>query len=103
DRIEVRDVQPCVLQAPPGGRLGQFPGSEGNRTVTVLAPGEPLLLCGCDRLSVDDEGRRRVVEQRVDPQDLQPESPYSAVLPSSASGWGPPAACDSWAFTSTPH
>jgi hypothetical protein len=43
-----------VLQTPPRRELGELPGGERDRTLAVLAPGEPLLLGGSDRLAVDD-------------------------------------------------
>jgi hypothetical protein len=40
----------------------------------VLAPAEPLFLCRRDDLPVDDEGSRRIVEDRVDAENSHRES-----------------------------
>jgi hypothetical protein len=54
-----------VLEAPEGRFLGNLPGGERNRRLTVLAPGETFLFCGGYDLSIDDQRRRRVVEDGV--------------------------------------
>ncbi len=70
DGVDVGDVQAGGAQAPARGQLGQLPGGERHRTLAVLAPGEPLLLRGGNRLAVDDQRGSGIVEQGVDAEDL---------------------------------
>jgi hypothetical protein len=67
--VEVFRFQPCPLQAPPGGLLGQLPGGEGHGGLAVLAAREALLLRRRDEPAVHDDCRRRIVENGVNPQD----------------------------------
>ncbi len=69
-RVQVAGLQAGFGQAPGHGLVGQLPGGEGHRPFAVLAAAEPLLFGRCDDPSVDDQRRRRVVEDRVDTQNL---------------------------------
>ncbi len=75
DRVQVCRSQPGPLQAPSGGQFGQFPGGEGDGPLAVLASAEAFLLrCGHDA-AVHDQGRGRVVEEGVDPEDTHAMPP----------------------------
>ncbi len=65
DRVEIVGAEPGSVEAPAHRLLGKPPGRERHRTLAVLAPAETLLLrCGDDR-TVDDQCRRRIMEDRV--------------------------------------
>jgi hypothetical protein len=69
DGVQVRRVQPGVLEAPQGGVLGKLPGRERNRALAVFAARETLLLgCG-DSFTVDDERCGRVVKDGIKAKD----------------------------------
>ena len=69
DRIEILGRTAGEGQTPRGGLLGQLPGAEWNRELAVLASREAFLFSCGDNLPIDDERRRGVVEDRIDPQD----------------------------------
>ena len=79
--------QTGLCQAPRGRLFRQLPGGEGDRSVTVLATRETLLLRGGHGDAVHDERRRRVVKERVDAQHLHALEP--PVLPA----WPQPPGC----------
>jgi hypothetical protein len=69
DGIEVFWAQSGLVEAPAGGEVGQLPRRERHRPLAVLAAAEALLLGRRDDLAVDDQRRRRIVEDRVDTED----------------------------------
>jgi hypothetical protein len=58
-----------VLEAPARGELGELPRREGDRILSVLAAVEAFLFGSSDADAVHDEGRRRVVKDRVDAEN----------------------------------
>src|SRR5690606_8219716 len=61
------------------GLVRKLPIGDGIRTLSVLAPGEALLLGGCDHSAVDHERGGGVVEDGVETQHgghVTPVSPY---------------------------
>src|SRR3712207_8516982 len=87
DRVELLGADAGLPQTPRRGQLGQLPGAPRQRTLAVLAPAEPLLLCRGHDPAVDDQGRRRVVADRVDAQDLHPCTPPAAGHEDARSLW----------------
>jgi hypothetical protein len=78
DGIEVGWSDPGFAEAPPSRFLRQFPGGKRNGLLAVLTPREALLFGRCDDPSIDDQGRRGVVEDRVDAKNSgQREIPLS--------------------------
>jgi hypothetical protein len=75
DRVQARRLQPRLRQAPCRRLIGQLPGREGDRQLSVLAPAQPLLLDRRHGLAVEDQGGGRVVENRVDTEDSSHTSP----------------------------
>jgi hypothetical protein len=69
DRVELRRRHAALRQTPAGGGFGQFPRRERHARLAVLASREALSLSGRDDFAVDDECRRRVMENRVNPED----------------------------------
>ncbi len=81
DRVDLAGADAAALEAPGDRLLGQLPGRERDRGLAVLAAAEALLLGGGDDLAVDDEGRGRIVEHRVDADDPHAWRPLRKRLP----------------------
>jgi hypothetical protein len=73
-RVQIAGGEAGRLQAPGGRQLGQLPRGERDRPLAVLAPAEPFLLRGRDHLTVNDQRRRRIMEDRVDTQNSHGEA-----------------------------
>jgi hypothetical protein len=70
DGVQVGRVKPGRRQAPGGRQLGKFPRREGDRALAVFASAEAFLLGGGHDSPVHHQRRRRVVEDRVDSENL---------------------------------